>query len=139
MHCRPIALLCYNAEVVGRWADYHVEHLYRQVRKDQLRLYGAVGRVGPEVLMKTLACPTLGWLERSEAEETCVEPALAEQFRMEDGRRVHQRAYELFPDSVVVKSPAMTSEEVLEDCPRSSREDIKDVLLYGAGRQHEAP
>ena len=65
--------------------------------------------ISKNIFRNTLACPTLGWLLRSEAEEIRREPTLVEQFHMEEGRGVHQRAHEIFPDSFVVKSPAVTS------------------------------
>lgn len=65
--------------------------------------------VSKNIFLNTLACPTLGWLLRSEAEETRREPTFAEQFHMEEGRSVHRRAHELFLEGLVVKSPAVTS------------------------------
>lgn len=65
--------------------------------------------ISKNIFLNTLACPTLGWLLRSEAEETRREPTLAERFHMEEERSVHRRAHELFLDGLVVKSPAVTS------------------------------
>ena len=65
--------------------------------------------VSKNIFLNTLACPTLGWLLRSEAEETRREPTFAEQFHMEEGRSVHRRAHELFLEGLVVKSPAVRS------------------------------
>ena len=65
--------------------------------------------ISKNIFLNTLACPTLGWLLRSEAEETRRKPTLAEQFHMEEGRSVHRRAHDLFLEGLVVKSPAVRS------------------------------
>jgi len=68
-----------------------------------------VRSISKNIFLNTLACPTLGWLLRSEAEETRREPTLAEHFHMEEGRSVHQRAHELFPEGLIIKSPPVDS------------------------------
>jgi CRISPR/Cas system-associated exonuclease Cas4 (RecB family) len=65
--------------------------------------------ISKNIFLNTLACPTLGWLLRSEAEEARREPTLAEQFHMEEGCNVHRRAHELFLEGLVVKSPTLAS------------------------------
>ncbi|MCK4600243.1 DUF2779 domain-containing protein [Candidatus Bipolaricaulota bacterium] len=69
--------------------------------------------VTKNIFLNTLACPTLGWLLRSEAEGIRREPTLAERFHMEEGREIHRRAHELFLEGLVVEStPGTSAEEI---------------------------
>lgn len=56
--------------------------------------------ISKNIFLNTLACPTLGWLLRSEAEEARREPTTAERFHMEEGLGVHRRAHELLPSEM---------------------------------------
>jgi len=65
--------------------------------------------ISKNIFLNALFCPTLGWLLRNEREEVRREPTLAEQFHMEEGRSVHQRAHDLFLDGLIVESPSAAS------------------------------
>ena len=62
--------------------------------------------ISKEVFLNTLACPTLGWLLRSgqSIEQLSKEAlTLGEQFRMDQGIEIHNRARQLYPDGTLVQ------------------------------------
>ncbi|MCK4387423.1 MAG: hypothetical protein KAW00_01510 [Dehalococcoidia bacterium] len=62
--------------------------------------------ISKEVFLNALACPTLGWLLRSgqSIEQLSREAlTLGEQFRMDQGIEVHNRARQLYPDGTLVQ------------------------------------
>ncbi|MFC1904518.1 DUF2779 domain-containing protein [Chloroflexota bacterium] len=65
-----------------------------------------MNNITKDIFLNTSVCPTLGWLLRSgeEIEQLSVEAlTLAEQFRIEQGLDIHNRARQLFPDGILVE------------------------------------
>lgn len=74
-----------------------------------------------ELFLNTYACPTYGWyLKHSDGKETV---SLPDQFRMEEGIEVHERARKLFPQGILIFGDNIAASEMtqrmLEDkqCP----------------------
>lgn len=87
--------------------------------------------VTKEIFLKAMMCPTLGWLIRVQGRQAVLgEPSLDQQFRMEQGREVHERARKLYPNDILVKDSnfksAVDRTESLMNNP-----DI-DVIMEGA-------
>ena len=62
------------------------------------------------IFLNAVACPTLGWLLRSEQYIEGLSdksPTLAEQFRIEQGIEVENRARQLFPNGILVEEKQM--------------------------------
>ncbi len=57
--------------------------------------------ISKEIFLKTLKCPTLGWLMRSG--KIYKTPTLGEKFRMEQGIEIGRRARELYPDGILIE------------------------------------
>jgi len=73
-----------------------------------------VKNVTKEVFLNTLACPTLGWLMRTMGKEAILgKPSLDQQFKMDQGLGVHQRARGLHSDGELVdeKNIAIAAED----------------------------
>jgi CRISPR/Cas system-associated exonuclease Cas4 (RecB family) len=67
--------------------------------------------ISKEVFLDAVACPSLGWLLRSEQEVEGLSYeslSLAEQFRMEQGAEIGRRARNLYPDGILVQSKSFT-------------------------------
>jgi len=59
--------------------------------------------VTKEIFLNTMVCPTLGWLIRIRGRQAVLgEPSLDQQFRMEQGGEVHERARRLYPDGILI-------------------------------------
>jgi len=73
------------------------------------------------IFLNALACPTLGWLLRSEQYiKELSDESLAEQFRIEQGIEIENRARQLFPKGILVEEKRMQlaakkTEELLSD------------------------
>ncbi len=65
--------------------------------------------VTKQIFLKTLACPTFGWLMRMKWEQVTPEPTIGERFRIEQGMEVGKRARELYPDGIFVDEKDMDS------------------------------
>ena len=87
--------------------------------------------VTKEIFLNTMVCPTLGWLIRIRGRQAVLgEPSLDQQFRMEQGGEVHERARRLYPDGILISDSnfksAVARTESLMNNP-----DI-DVIMEGA-------
>jgi len=58
--------------------------------------------VSKETFLNALTCPAMGWYTRH---EDCGAPTVADQFRMQEGLEVHQRARRLHPHGVLIADP----------------------------------
>jgi len=73
---------------------------------------GKMKNISKEIFLNTLACPSLGWLLRSEddiAQLSYESLSLGEQFRMEQGIEIGRRARGLYPDGYLISRRNLTT------------------------------
>lgn len=80
--------------------------------------------ISKNVFLNAVACPTIGWLLRSdepEQEATTEELSLAEQFRIDQGIEIGNRARRLYPSGVLASGSS------LEACAKYTERLMKDA------------
>lgn len=68
--------------------------------------------VTKEIFLDAVICPTLGWLKRcdeSTRQLLGVSRTLGNQFLMEQGLEIHNRARQLYPDGILVQRRSYTA------------------------------
>jgi hypothetical protein len=71
---------------------------------------GKLRKVSKSIFINTLACPTLGWLQRHD--EAKKEATIGDKFLIEQGIEIGNRARTLYPDGVFIeeKNPHIAAE-----------------------------
>lgn len=90
------------------------------------------------IFLNGLACPTLGWLLRSEQyiEELSDESlTLADKFRIEQGKEIENRARQLFPNGILVeeKQIQLAAEKTKELMDDSNTSEIFNGAFFSDG------